>query len=165
MNVTQQQLLTLLRAALWNSHTGAPLFRETADWRALFSLAEKQTVVALVYDVVITLPVNQQPDTGTLHTAHLQTVRTAQSHQLLNATLAEIVSRLHAQNIHAVLLKGQGVARNYPNALRRGCGDIDLYVGEPEYSRTCFLLNEWGMLEDPKRTESIQHLHFTYNSV
>lgn len=161
MNVHEQNLLSFLRTALW----GVPASCDTPDWRTLLRLAEKQTVTGLIYDVALTLPPSQQPDGELLRTLHLHTVRIAQSHQLLNTTLAEIVSRLRTEGIRTVLLKGQGVARNYPNPLRRGCGDIDLYVGEPEYTRACRLLNEWGMLDGEKTAESIQHLHFTYNGV
>lgn len=161
MNVHEQNLLSFLRTALW----GVPASCDTPDWRTLLRLAEKQTVTGLIYDVALTLPPSQQPDGELLRTLHLHTVRIAQSHQLLNTTLAEIVSRLRAEGIRTVLLKGQGVAHYYPNPLRRGCGDIDLYVGEPEYTRTCRLLNEWGMLDGEKTAESIQHLHFTYNGV
>lgn len=165
MNVHEQNLLSLLRTALWSRTADASLWREAPDWRTLLRLADKQTVTGLLYDAILSLPAEQQPDGELLRTLHLHTVRTAQSHQLLNATLAEIVSRLRTEGIRTVLLKGQGVARNYPNPLRRGCGDIDLYVGEPEYTRTCRLLNEWGMTDSETTTESIQHLHFTYNGV
>lgn len=164
MNTTDRQLLALLHSALWESPVDTSLFEEGTDRRALFSLAEKQTVVGLIYDVVLTLPTHLRPGSAILHPIHLQTIRTAQTHQLLNTTLAAIVSRLESEGIRPVLLKGQGVAQNYPIPLRRTCGDIDLYIGEPHYTRSCQLAAAWGMT-DETATESIQHLHFQWKGV
>lgn len=164
MDTTEQQLLALLRSALWSRPVDVSLFEGGTSWRALFRLAEKQTVVGLVYDAVLTLPQALQPDGDLLRTAHLHTIRTAQSHQLLNTTLTQLVQRLQAEGFRPVLLKGQGVALNYPHPLRRNCGDIDLYIGEPDYPRVCRLLHQWNMPGEDA-TESIQHLHFSYNGV
>jgi len=164
MDTTEQQLLALLRSALWSRPVDVSLFEGGTSWRALFRLAEKQTVTGLVYDAVLTLPPALQPDGDLLRTAHLHTIRTAQSHQLLNTTLTQLVQRLQAEGFRPVLLKGQGVALNYPHPLRRSCGDIDLYVGEPDYPRVCRLLHQWNMLGEDA-IESIQHLHFNYHGV
>lgn len=160
MELQEQNLLSLLRTALW----GVPACCDTPDWRAIAGLAHRQTVTGLLYDAVLALPAALQPDSNFLRTLHIQSVRIAQSHRLFNARIAEITMRLQAEGIRTVLLKGQGVAQNYPNPQRRCCGDIDLYVGEPDYTRTCRLLSVWGMIGDDA-TESVQHLHFDYKGV
>lgn len=164
MNAIHHQLLSLLRTALWGHPADHFLFEKGADWRALLRLADKQTVVGVVYDGILALPSRLQPPTDLLRQMHLHTVRIAQSHSLLNERLAEIVLLLQAEGISSVLLKGQGVARNYPDPLRRTCGDIDLYVGANHYERVCTLCYEKGMLGE-SAAESIQHLHFDYKGV
>lgn len=157
MDLQEQNLLSLLRTALW----GVPACCDTPDWSAIAGLAERQTVTGLLYDAIQSLPSSQQPDGGIMRMLHLITVRIAQSHQLLNSRLARMSSLLKADGIRTVLLKGQGAAQNYPDPLRRCCGDIDLYVGEPDYARACRWLNNSGLLDDTA-AESIQHLHFDY---
>lgn len=159
-----RKCFALLQAALWKRPADPWLFNEKTDWESIFALAEKQTIVALAYDAALTLPATLQPPTAILRKVHLQATRTAQKHLLLNSRLVEITARLRAEGIHPVLLKGQGVATNYPNPLRRACGDIDLYIGEPDYERCCRLIYQWGMLDD-HATESIQHLHFSWQGV
>lgn len=164
MNAIHHQLLSLLQTSLWGRPTDLSLFEENTDWRALLRMAEKQTVTGVVYDAILTLPSPLQSPADLLRQMHLHTVRIAQSHSLLNERLAEIVLLLQAEGIHSVLLKGQGVARNYPDPSRRTCGDIDLYVGAKHYERVCTLCHEKGML-DERAAESIQHLHFGYKGV
>ena len=51
------------------------------------------------------------------------------THRILDASLTRAVEALRSAGIPAVLLKGQGAARSYPNPPLRECGDIDLYIG------------------------------------
>jgi hypothetical protein len=54
-------------------------------------------------------------------------------HQKLNHDLLKVKGALENCNIYPVLLKGQGVASNYPNPFLRQCGDVDYYIGESRY--------------------------------
>lgn len=67
--------------------------------------------------------------------------KTAATHIQLNRCIAKVVSALRDGGVEPVLLKGQGVARNYLQPLLRECGDIDLYVGPDQYERACGIIN------------------------
>lgn len=48
--------------------------------------------------------------------------------------IASIMSRLETEGIKAVLLKGQGLARLYPEHCMRAVGDVDVFVGKEKFS-------------------------------
>ena len=164
MNQSTIQLFALLRHGLWNQQVDHSLFNGTVNWKEIFQMAQRQTVLGFMIDGVSTLPTEKQPHKNIQIKAHSFLIRTAQHHHLLNDIIKELSSRLKAAGIRSVLLKGQGLALNYPDPLKRSCGDIDLYVGDKQYKQTCNLLTQWGILRG-KQEESIQHLHFNYREV
>lgn len=164
MDRTVAQLFALLRSGLWKEQPDLGLFEAPIHWKEIFQMAQKQTVLGFVTDGLSALPPALQPDRSMQIKAHALLVRTAQHHHLLNDVIKELSSRLRKEGIPSVLLKGQGLARNYPDPFKRTCGDIDLYVGNTNYRKTCKLLKQWGMLEG-EYEESIQHLHFHYREV
>ena len=130
MNNTQQQFLSLICSGLWNKPINTDSFIEYADWDAIIEISNKQTVLGILFDGITKLPAEMQPPAILLRKLYQNVIRIEQSNLLMNKCLAEVVSAMNKENIHSVLLKGQGVARNYPNSVRRQCGDIDLYVGK-----------------------------------
>lgn len=164
MEVTALQLFALLRAALWKEEVDVSLFKGAVDWKAVSALAFRQTVLGLLYEGIMQLPQEYRPERALILKLHSWCVQTVQRHHLLNEVWKEIAGRLEGEQIHCVLLKGQGLAANYPEPLRRACGDIDLYVGSENYPRVCRLLADWGMLTE-EASETMQHLHLTYRSV
>lgn len=164
MNQSALQLFALLRSGLWKKQPDLSLFEGPAQWKEIFQIAQKQTVLGFLTDGISFLPADKQPDKSIQIKAHSFLVRTAQHHHLLNDIIRELSAKLRHAGIRSVLLKGQGLAQNYPDPLKRNCGDIDLYVGSKNYRQTCRLLAQWGMLQG-KHEESIQHLHFDYRGV
>lgn len=164
MNQTVIQLFGLLRSGLWKEQCKADLFDKETDWKTIFKTAQQQTVLGIVMDGLSDLPVDKLPERRMLLKVHSFLVRTVQHHHLLNEVIRELSFRLEEEGIRSVLLKGQGLALNYPDPMKRTCGDIDLYVGTHHYRKTCKLLQKWGMLKGEYQ-ESIQHLHFEYRGV
>ena len=147
MTQSQQFLLTLVRMSLWGTVESLP---ETApDWEEVLSLAHKQTLIGLVAEAVPMLPDHLKPAPQLRLKLHATAMRIVRSHVLLDRKVAEITTRMSANGIDSVILKGQGTALNYPNPQSRQCGDIDLYVGEKNFGRCLEIL-----LPDSGRTES-----------
>lgn len=164
MNKTEQQFFVLLRSGLWGSPVDADLFSDIVDWEAMLKMAAMQTVSGIVYDGIDKLPVDKQPPVSLMRKLYQTVMRIEQSHELLNKRLVEIVTLLQSKGVRPILFKGQGVAQNYRNPIRRQCGDIDLYIGKKEYKRACGLASEWGLVSDSE-TESHKHYHFNWNGV
>lgn len=140
--------LALLRAALWGTDIPAwedfaPVFDEALE------LCDRQKTRGLAYDLLLRsgYPVPAE-SAGRMQQLLYRILNT---HRKQNAALARVVSILQQADIPCVLLKGQGVARFYPNPLLRECGDIDLYVGPerlPDAVRAATPLSD-----NPERSE------------
>lgn len=168
MTTAQQQFLELLRAGLWGTPAVPEHFSpEGTDWKAILRIAKEQTVLIIVADGIETLPKEFWPPKEMMLKIMMVRVKTAQMHQLMNATINQVIKALDAEGIPSVLLKGQGVAQNYRKPESRSCGDIDLYVGEENYKRACVIVENLDK-DNPKHKlgiESDHHMHLSLNGI
>lgn len=167
MNKSQTQYLELLKAGLWGIAPDLDIFRSGGiDWKAICRISNAQAVTVVVSDGIETLPEELWPPIGVVHKFAMARIKTAQMHNLLNSTLAQVVRALETEGVHSVLLKGQGVAQNYRNPSSRACGDLDIYTGDGGYKRAFEIIES---LQDgqPHReaAECIHHLHTSLNGV
>ena len=119
---TEQTYLALLRATLWG--TDLPVIEDIPD---ILLLADRQKTRGLVYHALLQAGAPLPEETA----ARMQQLllKIANTHRMLDTAIARSMLALHDAGIPAVLLKGQAVARYYPNPLLRECGDVDLYIG------------------------------------
>jgi len=110
------------------------------------------------------LPADLQPPQEAIRQLQMLLVQNRQRHILLNRTLVEITDLLQKENIHPVLLKGQGVALNYIESALRQCGDIDLYIGTDDYQKACIVVDRWNG-KDENSQESKKHYHLCHQGV
>lgn len=101
---------------------------DRATWLALITLAEQAEVDGLVYDAVLTLPQEQQPDYEIMMrwTANIQSVE--RDRLLYRHHLDTALQRMESDGLCPIMLKGEIMSNLYPNALRRPVGDVDLFV-------------------------------------
>ena len=159
-----EQLLYLLRAALWEVSVDPLLFSPKTEWGVIYRLAQQQTVAALLYDALASLPAEQQPEPALLRQWYVHLIKVEQSHKLLNQRLAEATTLLQSEGIRSVLLKGQALAQNYPNPARRQCGDIDLYIGRENYKKACDAVQKWDSVQEAERDDT-KHCSFHWQNV
>ncbi len=164
MNPAEQQFFALLRSGSWGTPAEASLFSSETNWPAILKIATMQTVMGPVFDGISTLPADLQPPVEITRRLYQTVVRVEQSHALLNERLARLVPLFQSEGIDSILLKGQGVALNYPNPIRRQCGDIDLYIGKREYQRACELVEKWGIVSGDE-IKGYKHFHFDWDGV
>lgn len=167
MTLSQQQFLELLRSGLWGHNADAELFMSGVDWKEILEIARQQTVLVIVADGIETLPKELWPSKDMITKLTMVRVKTLQMHNRMNLTINQIVSALDERGIPSILLKGQGVARNYRKPESRSCGDIDLYVGEDNYEKACEVVN--GLChtgeESKPGIESSHHMHLSLNGI
>ena len=120
---TEAAYLTLLRYALW----GGDFPALPADLSAILNLAERQSTRGLIFDALL----RGRTDLPRETTARMQQIlfQAYATNQQLDLTIQRAFPALHQAGIPAVLLKGQGVGRNYPDPRLRECGDVDVYIG------------------------------------
>lgn len=124
----------ILKSSLWGTAIAVP--QDFDEWGKVFALAKAQSVLGLVANAVLSdaeaarrIPADVQKRLKAFVMSNMAT------HSILNNTLVRVVSLLDEAGVRSVLLKGQGLAGNYPVPELRQCGDIDLYVGEEKYEK------------------------------
>ena len=127
-----EPFFSLLRSGLWNEVPDASLFAGDTDWEGLYRLSFEQTVVPLVTDGINLLPKDSLPAEPERMDPFLgDMMATAQRNMKLDAFIPKLFSAL--EGIPAILVKGQALARDYPDPLRRQPGDIDLLLPPSSY--------------------------------
>ena len=61
MNQTTRQFFSLLSSGVWGTNADTTLFAGKVEWACIMQLAEKQTVLGVVFDGLETLPKNLRP--------------------------------------------------------------------------------------------------------
>ena len=127
-----EPFFSLLRSGLWNEVPDSSLFAGETDWEGLYRLSYEQTVVPLVTDGINRLPKDRLPAEPERMDPFLGDMMvTAQRNTKLDAFIPKLFGAL--EGIPAVLVKGQSLAQDYPDPLRRQPGDIDLLVPPSSY--------------------------------
>ena len=104
-------LLSLTRAALWDTepHLDAPL--SPAAWKELYHQARKQTVQGIVYDAVCRLPEAQLPPDDLLGIWMEEVLYIETTHRHHLKALVWVTSRMEAESaLRPIVLKGLPVA-------------------------------------------------------
>lgn len=155
---TQAQFFELVRSGLWDKKASADLFAEGADWDALCRNAARQSLTGIFADGVNTLPKQMMPPAGTARKLYVSVESIRRANLKLDSVLAELQTLLRENGIEGILLKGQGLSRDYPVPEHRMCGDIDMYTGK-DYERSCSLVRTLGDSEGHE-DECEKHFHF-----
>lgn len=98
------------------------------DWSELYKEAQRQSLVGVLLTGVETAVALGEDKPKFLMTWIAQVMALEKRNHLLNARCREITDIFNKQGKRTCVLKGQGVAKLYPNPLRRQCGDIDIWV-------------------------------------
>lgn len=165
MERVRRQFLELLRAGLWGEKADESLFRGDVRWKEILKIARQQTVQAVIFDSIETLPQEAWPPKEVVHRLMMDRTRNVQMHGLLTRTINEVLSALDPAGIPSVLLKGQGVAQNYARPESRSCGDIDLYVGEENFEKACKAIAGLENKSMKIGVECDHHIQISLNSI
>ena len=121
----EETYLAWMRYALWDGDM--PEAVDPAAIGEMIRVAARQKTRGLIFDALIRggAPLSED-SVERMRQFLLQNLST---HRMLDDALGRAMTALREAGIPAVLLKGQGAARNYPNPQLRECGDIDIYIG------------------------------------
>lgn len=161
----QQAFFSLVRAGLWNTPADAALFRglTPAQWLELHRLAHTQSLLAVVFDGLNTLPADLRPPRPLYLQWAAQTLQIEQANDRLDRMIVRLDRLYTDAGLHPVLLKGQGMAACYRQPRHRQCGDIDVYLGKDGQPRANRLLLEAGAQETGE--ESDKHASYELDGV
>ena len=161
----ERAFLELLKAGLWEQDV--QLFPyEKVDFKEVCRIAQEQCVIGLVLQGIDRFMVHGSrfmvPQEVLLPwIGEVQMIE--QRNKGMNKFVAELIERLRKENIHALLVKGQGIAQCYERPLWRACGDVDLFLDKANYTKAKTFLSSVATTvgnENEKRC----HLDMTINS-
>ena len=124
------------------------------DWRQLYSLATKQTIIGICFDGIERLgkeypeELKQNPiGSELLMTWMGKAQQIRRQNMKVNVVASKLYSMLRKNGLRCCILKGQGNALMYPNAYSRNPGDIDVWVNASreqitEYAKKHFEIGE-----------------------
>lgn len=125
----------LLRAGLWQEMEEE--LSQSPDWSYIYNLACEQTIQGIITDGYYkTAYLGGKYDEQIYNDFLNQSAQIVRNNCLVNNIQAKVCQSLTDLNIDHVILKGQGVAQNYPNPMLRCCGDIDLFFTIENYERS-----------------------------
>lgn len=157
--------LELLKSALWGSPADDEPFVDLHPeiWENIYALSSDQRTTAFISSSILALPQASQPSLSFLLKLSLHTEKVESANRRLNDTLAQITEEYRLIDTPFILLKGQGIALNYPQPLHRAPGDLDLFMYcKGDYERA----KEWVIEKRyPQEPESLKHLGFNIGKV
>lgn len=100
----------------------------TSDWEYMFREAQQQALSGVLFSAVERLPPVERPPRHVLLSWYAFAERVKQANAVLDSEAVQVMKYLEGKGLPAILLKGQGVARLYPEPSMRQPGDIDVWV-------------------------------------
>ncbi len=125
----EEAFFKLLRLGIGAGHD-RDVALDKSGWAAVYDMACKQAVVAIVLDGVERLPAAQRPPADVMMPWIGTMQRIEACNRRLNRTVVKVCDRLGREGMESVLLKGQGNSLFYPRPLHRMPGDIDLWTNK-----------------------------------
>ena len=133
----EQSFWELLKAGLWGTVPHVDIKLNKEEWKDLMEQAKRQTLLGILFDGMLSLPLEQQPEEEIRLKWFWKVNKIEQANRKQNQVLVAFTEKLQEKGFRALLLKGQSYAALYPNPLHRQSGDIDLYIGRKNYQAIC----------------------------
>ena len=125
------------------------------QWRVLYDMAVRQTLVGVLFPAIERLPAEQRPPRVLLLQWFATKEQIMKNNKLLNRRAVETIEFFHNEGFDCCILKGQGIASLYPNPLLRTSGDIDIWLGRGRKRIYDFARRTVGM-----KGVTYHHIHY-----
>lgn len=163
MNNIYEVFFTLLRSGIWGFTAVLPRKLTEKEWDEVHAISIEQTVAGIIIDAIGRLPEDYKPR-AELRLKWIMQLRTIEKqNRHMNAVLNELDEEFKLQKIKYYLLKGQGLAQNYPTPSYRTCGDIDLFFMPNYFEKAINFFTDQGYIIDDDSEES--HASINYKGV
>lgn len=128
LTTTETQFLHIAKAAI----SGGDLPPEKTDWPAIFTLANQQKLLPILFETVRKTPVAEENATLFAVTKQ-QVIGQVLNQTVRSAEFADLYHNLRAAGLHPVVVKGQLCSRLYPLKDHRISADDDLFIPDAEF--------------------------------
>lgn len=165
-NSTIEAFFALVRAGLWSDGNSDIRIDGTTDWNYIYQLAQEQSVQGLLLQGIEELK-TRGIELGVPKVLLLQWIGEVQiieqRNKAMNQFIAELLEKMRAADIYAILVKGQGVAQCYEKPQWRTPGDIDFFLSDTNYEKAKSFLKPLANDGKPERLYS-KEIGFNVNS-
>lgn len=128
LTATETQFLHIAKAAV----SGGELPTEAVDWPAMFTLANQQKLLPILFEAVRKMPAAGE-NAPLFAAIKQQVIGQVLNQTVRSAEFADLYRSLRAAGLHPVVVKGQLCSRLYPLRDHRISADDDLFIPEGEF--------------------------------
>lgn len=128
LTATERQFLHIAKAAV----SGGALPAEKVDWPAIFTLANQQKLLPILFEAVRKMPAAGE-NAALFAVTKQQVIRQVLNQTVRSAEFADLYHKLRAAGLHPIVVKGQLCSRLYPLKDHRISADDDLLIPDGEF--------------------------------
>ena len=128
LTTIETQFLHIAKAAI----SGGDLPAEKADWPAIFTLANQQKLLPILFEAVRKTPAAEE-NAALFAVTKQQVIGQVLNQTVRLAEFADLYRKLRSAGLHPVVVKGQLCSRLYPLKDHRISADDDIYIPDAEF--------------------------------
>ena len=128
LTATERQFLHITKAAV----SGGELPAENVDWPAIFTLANQQKLLPILFEAVRKMPAAEE-NAALFAVTKQQVIGQVLNQTVRSAEFADLYQKLRSAGLHPIVVKGQLCSRLYPQTDHRISADDDLYIPDGEF--------------------------------
>ena len=128
LTTTETQFLHIAKAAI----SGGDLPAEKVDWPTIFTLANQQKLLPILFEAVRKMPAAEE-NAAVFVVTKQQVIGQVLHQTVRSAEFADLYQKLRAAGLRPIVVKGQLCSRLYPLKDHRISADDDLYISDVEF--------------------------------
>ena len=128
LTATERQFLHIAKAAV----SGGELPAEKVDWPAIFTLANQQKLLPILFETVRKMPVAEE-NVALFAVTKQQVIGQVLNQTVRSAEFSDLYQKLRAAGLYPIVVKGQLCSRLYPQTDHRISADDDFYISDAEF--------------------------------
>ena len=128
LTTTETQFLHIVKAAI----SSGDLPAEKVDWPAIFTLANQQKLLPILFEVVRKIFAAEE-NAALFAVTKQQVIGQVLNQTVRSAEFADLYQHLRSAELHPIVVKGQLCSRLYPLKDHRISADDDLYIPDAEF--------------------------------
>ena len=128
LTTTETQFLHIAKAAI----SGGDLPAEKVDWPAIFTLANQQKLLPILFEAARKTPAAEE-NAALFAVTKQQVIGQVLNQTVRSAEFSDLYHKLRSAGLHPIVVKGQLCSRLYPLKDHRISADDDLYIPDAEF--------------------------------
>ena len=160
LTTTETQFLHIAKAAI----SGGDLPAEKVDWPDIFTLANQQKLLPILFEAVRKMPAAEE-NVALFAVTKQQVIGQVLNQTVRSAEFSDLYHKLRSAGLHPIVVKGQLCSRLYPQTDHRISADDDLLIPDGEFMACHEQLLTNGLTTDTPADElaSADEVSYTKN--